>query len=203
MKILILAILLLILPIVGFSQMEKPTPTPGPPKPAVRNSQKVSPKAINITIEGQQIIIGETKFSLPVERDELIKLFGIPSLKSPLANNIYTWDDYGIYGYEKPGETLIFALVFQLSREDGIFNFTPLFAFSGKLLIDNAVVTADSTINQINESKTGKPFSEVKLLPSIVNIKYDNLEIGLTSIKRRKDNKPFKLLRLNLDSGQR
>lgn len=192
-------LLMIILPVSALGQVKR---LPNPPRsPVIKKPQKApAPKAIDVSINGREITIGETKLTLPFERDVLFKLLGKPDLMSRLANNIYTWHAYGLYGYEKPDETLISSLVLQLNSKDGNTKFTPANNFSGKLLIDGALVTTDSTLKQINELKTGKPFTEDAVVRSTVNIEYENLELGLVRSEKGRGKNPVKLLRFYIEA---
>lgn len=203
MKQLFLA-LILFFPVLIFGQDELP-PKPAP-TPSTKPNRKSVPKAINVTIEGRQLMIGINKLTLPVQRNKLFKLLGKPDVTTPAdknfrgSNRIYTWDNYGIYAYEKPNGTSISEIDFQLNTIGSLYKFSPVSAFTGRLVVDGALITTDSTIEQINQSKKGKLFSEERIKSNYVNIEHGNLVISLTRERNPQEGKTIKLLRLSVYS---
>lgn len=178
------------------------TPPPKPtPTPSTRPTRKSVPRSVNVEITGKKMTIGGEKITLPVSRRVLFRILGDPTVITPAdksfrgSNTIYTWDDYGIYAYEDPARKLIGSIDIQLNTDNSLYNFSPVSAFTGKLKIDGTAVTTDSTVEQINVAKTGKPFSEYLTSPKAVfRIEYDSLAMGLVWEKAKENGRPPHLL---------
>ena len=119
-------------------------------------------KKLTIDLDGDAVILGGKKFTLPLEEKELTALWGKPDRTAELANRILTWDELGIYAYVRPKESKVHALAVAYSKHD--LSFWPKKNFAGKLTIDGADVTAKSTIQAIDKAKKGAAF-EKSLLP--------------------------------------
>jgi hypothetical protein len=99
------------------------------------------------------------KLALPFPPEELTSLLGNPDRTTNLISTILTWDELGLYAYVDPKTKMVvnFYVAFQ---NDGVA-FTPKKLYSGKLLLDGAEVTVESTIDGINEARKGTPFKTI------------------------------------------
>jgi hypothetical protein len=119
------------------------------------------PTRLTITVAETNLSINETEVTLPAVREDLFELLGKPTRESRLANTLLTWDELGLIAYEKPETREIRAISVVLGRRP--HEFWPKELFAGTLIVDGAVVSAQSTVEEINGNKTGRRFHRNRL----------------------------------------
>jgi hypothetical protein len=120
------------------------------PAPADEAPPRKEPGKLQVEIAGGTVTVNGTKLSLPIERKDLIRLLGKPSREMELANTILTWDDLGIHAYQVLNTEKVRAI--QVTLDPETYRFSPKKVFSGSLKVEGAVVTAESTIKDINRA---------------------------------------------------
>jgi hypothetical protein len=114
-----------------------------------------------IIISGESLSLNAVQIHLPVFPEELIKLLGKPTRDSGArtrgGNSTMTWDDLGIFVFvdQRSGKVHDFDIALQKDSL-GIVHAWPKRAFPGTLMLDGFELTAESTIQQINDNREEK-----------------------------------------------
>jgi hypothetical protein len=154
-----------------------PRAAQGPGAPAKR----LDPKALTVAIADESLSINGKKFALPLAREELVRLLGKPTREARLANTILTWDELGVYAYQRPGTDKVHSFCVALGAEP--YDFRPKKLFAGKASVDGAEVRADTAVKAVNAAKRGAPFKKVDLLPFLWVIERPNTIVFLHTAK--------------------
>lgn len=148
------------------------------------DAQKKPPNAkeMQVAISDGVLSVNRQMLRCPFSRQDLNKLIGEPSRHFDGANTIYTWDELGICAYTEPKKNDIVQVTFSLRKER--FDFSPKINFSGKLTLDNTLVTADSSFKEINESRKGARFKKaVDCIPNWWVIEYPSSKIYIETLE--------------------
>jgi hypothetical protein len=156
-------------------------PNPAQNKPA-KEVMTVEPDKQEVKVDGKELSINAKKTPLPGERWILVELLGKPSRVLEKANTLLVWDELGLLAYERPGGGPIVAVTVALGELND-FDFWPKKAFRGKLSLDGAVVTANTTIDEINRAKKGKPLAAIYFLKFSSTIDYEDMYVVINKAK--------------------
>ncbi|AMV30403.1 hypothetical protein VT84_38780 [Gemmata sp. SH-PL17] len=120
-------------------------------------AKPIEPEKLVVNVDNGILSINTKAISLPGNRGAVVELLGEPSRVLNKANTIFVWDELGILIHENPDTKKIE----QVSVALGLlkYEFWPKKSFRGKLAVDGAVITADTTIEAINRDKKGKKFT--------------------------------------------
>jgi hypothetical protein len=140
------------------------------------------PDKLELTVDGKELSISGRKLSLPAQRPVLVELLGEPSRVLKKACVLLVWDDLGVFAYEESHGGAIVQLSVAVGDMKKEFDFWPKKVFTGKLLLDGAPVTADTTIAAINRAKKGAPLKR-DFLPFASRIDYGDVAFVITQAK--------------------
>jgi hypothetical protein len=119
-------------------------------------------KTLEVRIDGESLIIDARNVTPPVSRKVLFDVLGEPSRFFSGANIAYVWDDLGLYALEKPntGQVIEVTIVVGDIEDFKTIDRWPKKTFTGKLVLDGAAVTPQSTVEEVNHMKKGKPLEQ-------------------------------------------
>jgi hypothetical protein len=140
-------------------------------------STQAAKDKLTIEISGASLSINGKDVPLPIDTEKLFELLGRPDRVSPLYNTIYTWDEKGVFAYERPDGVQVFQISIAIGSIK--FEYWPSQAFSGVLTIDGARITSQSDPVEINRIKTGKKFGQVFPLMFWWRISYEDRYISM------------------------
>ena len=141
-----------------------------------RNSTLTQNQKIKITISGSSISVKGREIVFPIDTTELFRLLGPPDRTSELSNTIFTWDNIGIIAYERPNTNKVIQLGIAMGTKR--YAFWPAKTFSGVLTIDNARISRQSKLIELNRVKSGRKFVQSSL-PFIWEIRYLDRRISI------------------------
>lgn len=111
-----------------------------------------------LAFTGSTVTFSGKAFRLPCAKDALLSAFGTPDRVERLANDIYVWDELGLFAYVRPGRNEAFSVNVALGEMTKFLSFAPKKTFTGPLIVDGARITPAADIDTINKSKKGQPF---------------------------------------------
>jgi hypothetical protein len=120
-------------------------------------AKPIEPEKLVVKVDGGKLFINDKAVPLPGERKTVVELLGKPSRVLDKANTLLVWDESGILIYEDPKSKKINQVTVALGELK--WEFWPKKLFRGKLTLDGATVTADTTVEAINRDKKGKKFA--------------------------------------------
>ena len=148
-------------------------------------AKPIEPGKLVVKVDGEKLFINDKALLLPGDRKAVIELLGKPSRVLDKANTLLVWDKLGVLIYEDPDSKKIKQVTVALGEVE--FEFWPKKLFRGKLTLDGAAITADTTIESINREKKGKKFAPGEFgFGSIID--YENVNVVLHKAKDRKLN---------------
>lgn len=161
-----------------------------------------SPSAIlEIKFNDAVPYINGTKLTLPAQPNTLIELLGNTSrVVSKSANTIFVWDDLGVLAYKHPKSDIVHSLHISLGPRD--YDFWPKRPFRGTLLLDDALVTPEATLESINRMKKGKPLVKNPFLPFMYMIIYDTVFVSIDKAKNGKTDPNGEIVELSIEAAQ-
>ena len=149
------------------------------PAAAAAAADKPVAKELKVAVEGENVTINGKTLTLPADPADLVAVLGPPDRDVVLANRILTWDALGLVAYvTKKDPAKVRQLTVALDRDP--MKFWPTSTFSGTLTVDGAVVTARSTVEEINKAKAGTKFAPDEVLTAWQSIAHENVLVMLT-----------------------
>jgi hypothetical protein len=92
------------------------------------------------------------------------QVFGKHSRKVEVADDVYVWDQIGIYSIAPTSSTLLRSFAVQLNpRDRGLLQgpeYHPRSTFQGRLCVDGSDITPKSRIEDVNRNKRGQLFAQ-------------------------------------------
>lgn len=110
-------------------------------------------------ITGNTIFYNDQQLHLQSDISQWVSILGPYSRMVDIASDIYVWDKIGIYVYTLPNKPKVNSIIFAF-RED---EYEPVHVknfFKNAVSLDGALIHRDSTINDVNSSKSGLFFSK-------------------------------------------
>jgi hypothetical protein len=144
------------------------------------HARPLDPKELIVKVDDGKLFINDTRLRFPWSRKVFVDILRKPSRVLDKANTILIWDDLGILIHEDSENKNVKQFTVALSPQD--FDFWPKKLFAGKLTIDNSTVTADATIEAINEKKRGEKF-DTPLGGFTSNLVQEKLQIAVRRTK--------------------
>lgn len=143
-------------------------------------SKPVDPEKLEVKVDGGELFIAGKKISLPGKRSALVELLGKPTRVIEKANILLVWDELGVLAYVRPEDGAVVQVTVSLGKMD--FDFWPKKACRGKVTLDGASVTADTTIAAINKAKKGDRLV-MDTVPFIYSIENKDALISIHKVK--------------------
>lgn len=135
-----------------------------------------------ITVEGATVRYNGKQLRWDVPVDKWKEVLGPPSRK---VRDIYVWDQLGVYisqvssRNKKPvAFTVLLGRKMHSPITTGEPDFWPKQTFAGRLVVDEALIHKNSTINEINHDKKGTSFGRGRL-STIFNYYFEDYYISL------------------------
>lgn len=145
-------------------------------------AKPIEPEKLVVKVDGGKLFINHKAVPILGDRKTIVELLGKPSRVLHKANTLLIWDELGILLYEDPENKKITQVTVALGEIN--FEFWPKKLFRGKLALDGATVTANTTIEAINRAKKGKKFTPDEFgFRSI--IAYENVNVVIKKAKGR------------------
>jgi len=168
------------------------------PRVPLKDSTPPAPEKVQVLTVGKTVTVNGTTLPLPATRADVITLLGKPSRIVEVANTILTWDEHGLYATEDPKPEQIIAFTVALDKRD--YPYWPKKLFRGTARVDGAIVTARSTIKDINHSKKGESFTRNSFLPDTWSIAHGDVLLTLVEAdpKLKNDKANFSYLQIGV-----
>ena len=148
-------------------------------------AEPIESEKLVVKVDGGKLFINDKAVPMPGDRKTVVELLGKPSRVLDKANTLLVWDELGILIYEDPDKKKILQVTVALGELK--FEFWPKKMFRGKLTLDGAAVTKDSTIEGINREKKGKKFIAGEFgFRSIID--YKNVNVVIKKAKDKEVN---------------
>ncbi len=141
----------------------------------------VDPEKLEVKVDGGELFIAGKKISLPGKRPVLVEVLGKPSRVIEKANILLVWDELGVVAYERPEDGAVIQVTVSLGKMD--LEFWPKKMMRGKVTLDGASVTADTTIAAINKAKKGDRLVMDTPVPFIYSIENKDALISIHKVK--------------------
>ncbi len=109
----------------------------GRKKNSISAKGKISADELDINIIEDVFVINGTRIEIPCMLDSFIEVFGKPSRVAKKYNDIYTWDELGVYCYTRSGNKVVFCFTVRTGPKQR-FDFQPNSVYIGKLTINGA-----------------------------------------------------------------
>jgi hypothetical protein len=164
-----------------------------------KGDKAVEAKKLEINIDGKTLTIKGTKFMVPCEREDLLKVLGKPTRELNLANKLLTWDELGIFAYQTPNTTKVRAVSIALDHAPR--QFFPKKLFTGVLKIDGVAVTAETSVDDLNQARKDKP--QFKAGFDTWAADYGDTGVWLTGPDKKTKSKTAKIGTVEIDTKQK
>jgi hypothetical protein len=128
-----------------------------------------------------------------------LKALGKPTREADLANKLLTWDELGVFAYQTPGTSKVRAI--SIALDSAPRKFWPKKLFSGVLKLDGATVTAETSVDDLNQARKDKPPFKVSFDTWVVD--YDDAGVWLTKPDKKSASKTAKIGTVEVDTKQK
>jgi DNA-directed RNA polymerase specialized sigma24 family protein len=161
---------------------------------AADDSAPPEPKKVQVAVDGKSVMVNGKALPLPPRRADLIKLLGKPTRVTTLRYTCLTWDEYGLCANENPATGKIEAVTVAFGKRD--YEYWPKKTFSGAARVDGALVTAQSSVAEINRQKKGEHFERNFLVTDSWDVYHDGLLLSL--VEAGEEGKNFSFLQIGI-----
>jgi hypothetical protein len=128
-----------------------------------KDSPASAPQPCNLLISGTSIQYNGRALPLPSPLENWEQILGPHSRKVEVADDVYVWDQLGIYSIAPTSSTALRSLAVQLNPPDRgpleAPKYLPRSTFQGRLCVDGSDITPRSRIEDVNRNKRGQLFA--------------------------------------------
>ncbi|WP_143195953.1 hypothetical protein [Archangium sp. Cb G35] len=128
-----------------------------------KDSPVSPPRACTLLISGTSIQYNGRVLPLPGSLEDWVQLLGPHSRKVEVADDVYVWDQLGIYSTALTSSTVLRSIAVQLNPPDSgpleAPRYLPRSTFQGRLCVDGSEITPHSRIEEVNRNKQGQLFA--------------------------------------------
>lgn len=132
---------------------------------------------VQLIVNGTSVTLNDTALPFPTSRLALVNVLGEPSRVTQPAYTILTWDEHGLYATEEGRTGRIIAITVALDKEP--HEYWPKKPFSGTVRVDDAAITAQSKVEDINRDKKGEPFERNAIISRYWAVEDDPIVLTL------------------------
>lgn len=162
--------------------------------------QAITARKIDISVSHSRILLNSSSVILPIQKNELFKVLGLPNRESAKMNTIYTWDQYGLLAYERPGSGMINQVSVVINNVDMNYAFWPRRTFSGRLTVDDTPIVSETTSSGLNQLRDRRPFVKTLGLSFLRELELGNLKITAGWASETKYSEDGKLVEVSIQA---
>lgn len=153
-----------------------------PSVPPSKTTLPVEHPRVQLLVSGSSVTLNDTAVPFPTSRLALVKVLGEPSRVTQPAYTILTWDEQGLYATEEGRTGRIIAVTVALDKQP--YEYWPKKPFSGTVRVDDAAITAQSKVEDINRDKKGEPFERNAIISRYWALEHDPMVLTLVEANR-------------------
>jgi hypothetical protein len=128
-----------------------------------KDSPVLTPPACHLRISGTSIQYNGHMLPLPGPLEAWEQVLGPHSRKVEVADDVYVWDQLGIYSTASTSSTVLRSIAVQLNPPDrgplDAPKYLPRSTFQSRLCVDGSEITPHSRIEEVNRNKRGQLFA--------------------------------------------